>query len=241
MMEKQIDFMAFAPHPDDAEMGCGGLLLKMKDQGYRTGIVDLSRSELSSNGDLSTRAEETREASRILRLDVRQNIGIEDANIANHPENRKKIVDVLRTYRPKMVAMPYRTDRHPDHENVYRLIRESIFVSGLSKYETGQEAYRPDIVISYMLHTEFEPSFIVDISPYFSLKEQAVKAYRSQFYSDSKREVLTYIASKDFEDILYTRFRYYGLKIKARYGEPYAIASPIKIDDPITFFDYVVF
>ncbi len=237
----EIDFLSFAPHPDDAEMGSAGLLLKMKDKGYSTGIVDLSRGELSSNGDLSTRAEETRQATEILKLDVRENLDIEDANISSNLKNRIKIVDMLRKYRPKMVAMPYYIDRHPDHENAYKLIREAIFLSGLVKFETSQKSYRPNIVIHYMLHTEFNPSFIVDISKYFKLKEKAVAAYRSQFYSDYERQTLTYISSKNFDDILHVRHQYYGLKIKARYGEPYAISANIKIDDPISFFDYIVF
>ena len=240
-MDMDIDFLSFAPHPDDAEMGCGGLLLKMKDKGYTTGIVDLSRSELSSNGDLSTRAEETKKASEILQLDIRENLEIEDANISNTVENRKKIVDMLRKYRPRMVAMPYFTDRHPDHENSYRLIKEAIFLSGLVKFETDCKAYRPNIVIHYMLHTEFDPTFIVDISKYFKQKENAIAAYKSQFYSDYENQTLTFISSKNFDDILHTRFKYYGLKVKAQYGEPYYISSKIKIDDPISFFDYVVF
>ncbi len=240
-MDMDIDFLSFAPHPDDAEMGCGGLLLKMKDKGYTTGIVDLSRSELSSNGDLPTRAEETKKASEILKLDIRENLEIEDANISNTVENRKKIVDMLRKYRPRMVAMPYFTDRHPDHENSYRLIREAIFLSGLVKFETDRKAYRPNIVIHYMLHTEFDPTFIVDISKYFKQKENAIAAYRSQFYSDYENQTLTFISSKNFDDILHTRFKYYGLKVKSQYGEPYYISSKIKIDDPISFFDYVVF
>jgi bacillithiol biosynthesis deacetylase BshB1 len=213
----------------------------MKDKGYRTGIVDLSKSELSSNGDLLTREKETNKASEILKLDLRENLGIEDANISNNLENRKKVVGMLRKYRPKMVAMPYRIDRHPDHENSYKLVREAIFLSGLVKFETEHKAYRPDIVINYMLHTEFDPTFIVDISKYFKLKEEAVAAYKSQFYSNSERQMLTYISSKNFGDILHTRFKYYGLKIKTQYGEPYFISSSIRIDDPISFFDYVVF
>ena len=41
-----VDFLAFGPHPDDAEIGCGGLLLKMKDLGHATGIVDMTRGDM---------------------------------------------------------------------------------------------------------------------------------------------------------------------------------------------------
>ncbi|MCJ7666042.1 MAG: PIG-L family deacetylase, partial [Actinobacteria bacterium] len=113
-----IDIIAFSPHPDDAEMGCGGLLLKLKDRGgYKTGIIDITRAELSTNGNLKTRAKETLEASRVLKLDLRENLGLEDANIKNDYESRLKVIGAIRKYRPKMVLIPYFTDRHPDHEN----------------------------------------------------------------------------------------------------------------------------
>src|SRR4030066_2137342 len=165
-MEKEIrtDALAFRPHPDDAEMGCGGLLLKLKDKGFSTGIVDLTRAELSTNGDLETREKETKEASKILGLDIRENLRLEDGNIKNDPESRLKVINSIRKYRPDLVLMPFWKDRHPDHENSYKLLKDAIFISGLKKFKTGNEFHKPEVVISYMLHYQFEPSFIADIS-----------------------------------------------------------------------------
>ncbi len=235
----RIDALAFSPHPDDAEMGCGGLLLKLKDKGYSTGIIDLTRAELSTNGSLGTRERETKEASRILGLDVRENLELEDANIKNDFESRLKVINVVRKYRPALVLMPFWRDRHPDHENSYKLLKDSIFISGLKKFKTRLEYYRPYVVISYMLHYEFEPSFIVDISQYYKKKFSAVAAYKSQFYSDVEKRVTTYIASKYFFDIINSRHQCSGLKVRSEYGEPYYIESDIKIDDPLEFFKYL--
>lgn len=235
----EIDALAFGPHPDDAEMGCGGLLLKLKDMGYRTGIVDLTRAELSTNGDLKTREKETERASRILKLDVRENLELEDSNIRNDYEGRVKVINVIRKYRPKLAIIPFWKDRHPDHENSYKLLKDAIFISGLVKFETSLEYYRPDIVISYMLHHEFDPSFIVDISKYYKEKMNAVCSYKSQFYSNRQKTVITHIASKYYFDVVNSRYRYYGLKIRSSYGEPYFVEFDIKIDDPIKHFEYL--
>lgn len=234
-----LDVLAFSPHPDDAEMGCGGLLLKLKDCGYRTGIIDLTRAELSTNGDPETRAGETDEASRILKLDIRENLGLEDANIINDRSSRRKIIDPIRKYRPKMVLTPYHIDRHPDHENASKLLRDAIFISGLEKFETDMDFYRPAIVLNYMLQYEFRPGFIVDISDYYDEKSRAVAAYRSQFYSDKDKRAMTHIASKHFFDIINSRHQCMGLKIRAEFGEPYYIGNSIKVDDPIKFFGYL--
>ncbi|MBU4313843.1 MAG: PIG-L family deacetylase, partial [Actinobacteria bacterium] len=148
-MEKEIriDALAFSPHPDDAEMGCGGLLLKLKDKGYRTGIIDLTRAELSTNGNLKTREEEIKEASKILGLDIRENLGLEDANIKNDYDSRLKVISAIRKYRPGLALIPFWRDRHPDHENSYKLLKDAIFISGLKKFKTGLDSYRPDVVI----------------------------------------------------------------------------------------------
>ena len=240
-MEKKvdIDIIAFSPHPDDAEMGCGGLLLKSKDKGYSTGIVDITRAELSTNGDPRSRAKETLEASKILKLDLRENLELEDANIINDYKSRLKVIGAIRKYRPKMVLIPYFKDRHPDHENSYKLLKDAIFISGLPKFENGMDFYRPKIVLNYMLHHEFAPSFIVDISNYYDDKFKAVAAYKSQFYSDVKKKVMTHIASKYFFDIINSRHRCLGLKIMAEFGEAYHIDTMVKIDDPVQYFDYI--
>ena len=235
----KTDVLAFGPHPDDVEMGCGGLLFKLKKAGYKTGIIDLTMGELSSNGNIETRIKETRAASEILKIDVRENLNLADGNIVNDMENRNKIIEILRRYKPKMVLFPYYKDRHPDHENAHKLIKESIFISGLVKYQTSLDFFRPDIVINYMLHFEFIPTFIVDISDEFEKKVEAVTAYGSQFFSTVEKDVVTHISTKSFNDILHTRAKYFGLKINSSAGEAYFINSRIKINDPLLFFNYV--
>ncbi len=237
--EMKIDTIAFSPHPDDAEMGCGGLLLKLKDKGYKTGIIDLTRAELSTNGNLEIRQKETEEASKILGLDIRENLKLEDTNIRNDFDSRLKVIKVIRKYKPDLVLMPFWKDRHPDHENSYKLLKDSIFISGLKKFKTDLDAHRPYLVINYMLHYEFRPSFIVDISRYYERKSKAVGAYKSQFYSAIRKEVVTHIASKYFFDIINSRHQCSGLKIRAEYGEPYYIEYSVKIDDPLEFFKYL--
>jgi bacillithiol biosynthesis deacetylase BshB1 len=235
----KTDVLAFGPHPDDVEMGCGGLLVKLKKIGYKTGIIDLTRGELSSNGDIETRTRETRAASEVLGIDVRENLNFQDGNIINDIESRNRIIEMLRKYQPKMVLFPYYKDRHPDHENAHKLIKDSVFISGLVRYKTSMDFFRPDIVLNYMLHFEFTPSFIVDIADELEKKVEAVTAYKSQFFSTVEKDVVTHISTKSFNDILHTRAKYFGLKINSTAGEAYFINSKIKINDPLDFFNYV--
>ena len=235
-----IDVLAFSPHPDDAEMGCGGLLLKLKDRGYTTGIVDITEAELSTNGDTDTRRAESEAATRLLGLDYRKNLCLEDSNITNDHNSRLKVVGVLREIRPSIVLYPYSIARHPDHANTHRLVKDSVFISGLVKLDTGTPAHRPAVSACYMLEHQFSPSFIVDITDYYSTKMAACRAYESQFYGKYSSSKKTFINTRFFQELIESRDKCYGLRIRAEYGEPYFIYEDLKIEDPVKFFDYLI-
>ncbi len=139
-----VDVLAFSPHPDDADMACGGLLLKLKSKGYTTGIIDVTEAELSSNGDPDTRKKETLNSSKILKLDTRENLKIGDGAVANNGENRLKIIEIIRKYKPSLIIIPYEKDRHPDHENSSKLLKDAIFISGLKKFKTDTQTKRQE-------------------------------------------------------------------------------------------------
>jgi hypothetical protein len=71
-----LDLLIFAAHPDDAEIGMGGTIVKHIQAGQTAGIIDLTYAEMSSNGDVDTRQREAAEAGRELGLTVRENPGV---------------------------------------------------------------------------------------------------------------------------------------------------------------------
>ncbi len=232
-----LDMLAFAPHPDDAELYCGGTLLLLKHAKRRTGIIDLTRGELSTRGDLDTRARETAEATRILDLDYRGNCGIPDGDIANTPENRLTVVREIRRLRPGAVLVPYFRDRHPDHENASVLVREAMFAAGLRKMETTdddgnpQEAWRPPLAYYYMMAYEFNPSFVVDVSAVQGEKLAAIRAYGTQFaVQNPGAEPQTYISRPEFLESLIGRSRRLGFHVNAEYGEGFIPLQALRLD-----------
>ena len=110
-----LDLLVVAPHPDDGELGCGGTLARAKAEGLSTGILDLTRGEMGSKGTPEEREKEVAEASRILGLDFRGNLGFPDGGLADVPEQRLKLAQALRRLRPRVVFAPLEADRHPDH------------------------------------------------------------------------------------------------------------------------------
>ena len=235
-MVKNINCLAFSPHPDDAELFCGGLLAKLKKQGHTTAIVDLTRGEMSTNGSPETRDAEAEKAAKILGLDERHNCGIPDGNIEIKIENRKKIVKLIRGMRPEICLVPYWLDRHPDHEAASRLIKRCIFDAGLIKMDTGQEIYRPPVTLYYMLHTPFDPSFVVDISDVLEVKHAAIDAYESQLSVKNPRTQSTHINRPEFMKGLTTRAAYFGQMVNVPFGEAYYYQGVLKIDNILQFF-----
>jgi N-acetylglucosamine malate deacetylase 1 len=221
----KLDALFIASHPDDIEITSAGTAIKLVNEGKKTGIVDLTRGELSTRGNLNSRKTETVKATSVMGIHYRKNLGMKDGNIENNHENRIKLIKVFRETKPRILFAPYPSDRHTDHINAGNFIRESAFLSGLTKIKTGNlEAFRPQKVFYYRHAYDIPVSFIVDISDTFLKKMEAIKCYSTQFYNPkvgSADEPETYISSKLFLKDIETRARFYGFKIGAEFGEPF--------------------
>jgi bacillithiol biosynthesis deacetylase BshB1 len=232
----EIDLLAFAPHPDDAEIWCGGFLAKMATLGYKTAIVDLSAGELSSRGDVESRKKEIVEASKLLNLSHRETLGLPDGKIGiDFKKDEERIVNSLRTLRPKFLIAPYQRERHPDHIRASSLIHSAIFTAGLKKYSglgENLDIYTPTEVFHYELRYKLEPNFILDISDVFETKLKAIKCYSSQLSSNDSGSK-TLLSSDETLEVLEAKAREYGAQIGVRYGEAYKLSHPLGVSDPL--------
>ncbi|KAA3606253.1 MAG: bacillithiol biosynthesis deacetylase BshB1 [Calditrichaeota bacterium] len=236
----QVDVLALAPHPDDIETTCSGTIVKMLSQGYKVAICDLTQGEMGSRGSKEIRKEELTEAAKIMGLTARVNLKIPDGWVENTKENKFKVIEVIRKFRPKIVIAPYWVDRHPDHQTTGQLVEQATFMAGLKNIKTESEPYRPKRVLYAMFRTEFQPSFIVDISETFKTKMKAIQAYKSQFFvpgAKTSNEPVSYISTPAFMELLESRSRYYGSLIGRKYGEPFLIREVLELNDPVSFFD----
>jgi bacillithiol biosynthesis deacetylase BshB1 len=235
----ELDVLAFGAHADDVELSCGGTLIALAARGRKTGVAVLTRGEMGTRGNAKIRAREFADSARIMGLSARRLLDIPDGRIEVTWANKLKIIKVLRAFRPKIVFAPYWIDRHPDHEETSRLVRQAAYLSGLVKIETTQTPFRPHKVIYYASRFEFTPSFIVDISGAHEQKMKAVRAYKSQFHSRDRAEPEsdgTLIGRPDFLEGIETRDKSYGAKIGVKFGEPFLVREALKIKDPVEFF-----
>jgi bacillithiol biosynthesis deacetylase BshB1 len=222
----KLDLLAFGVHPDDIELSCAGTLLIEKNNGKKVGIVDLTRGELGTRGTAETREEEATNSAKILGVDVRENLDMPDAFFRNDEENQRKIITVLRKYQPEIVLCNATEDRHPDHGRSAKLVADSCFLSGLRKIETfdgnrRQEIWKPKYVFNYIQDQYITPDFVVDISGVIEKKLEAIKAFKTQFFTGSgnDEEPQTYISTPEFLESVINRSKMFGKMIGVKHAE----------------------
>jgi bacillithiol biosynthesis deacetylase BshB1 len=229
-----LDLLAIAPHRDDAELNCGGTLLVAKAQGYRTGVLDLTRGEMGTRGSAALRGAEAERAASVLGLAVRENLELPDAGITNTPETRLTLARAIKKLRPKVVIAPAPRGRHPDHTVAAQLVRDACFIAGLAKADPATPPFRPTKVIHSITYREDsdKPTFVVDISAVFEQKLDAIKCYGSQFDTAvSAGEVFS--NGEPLYDIIRHHAAHYGSLIRARYGEPFWTSETVLINDVV--------
>jgi N-acetylglucosamine malate deacetylase 1 len=231
----QVDILAVFAHPDDLELTVGGTMLRMKSLGYRTGGLDATRGEMGTRGSVAGRAEEAVLAAEILKLDVRENLGLADGHVYVDDESRSAMVRAFRGLKPKVILTHQIDDPHPDHDHIARLVREAARLSSMRNYnpESGGEAIPVPSVAHNIFSRNVQPSFVVDVSDFLIQKMAAIRAHSSQFYNPESTEPETRLTDKRFWDELENRSKYFGSLIGVEAGEPFYVRESLNVADPL--------
>ncbi|HET9387328.1 MAG TPA: bacillithiol biosynthesis deacetylase BshB1 [Gemmatimonadales bacterium] len=233
-MTDTVDLLAIAAHRDDVELTCGGTLAKAARAGHRVGIIDLTQGEMGSRGDANTRAAEAERAAKTLGVAVRLNAGLRDAHLQNDEASRKKIVELIRRAKPRVVILPFPVGRHPDHRVASELGRDACYLAGLAKYDpgTGGEPHRPHKILYALAYREdpVKPTFVVDITDVFEAKMQAIRCYASQF-DGAKAAGEVFPTGQDLYELIRVQSAHYGSLIRRPYGEPFFTPETQEVED----------
>jgi bacillithiol biosynthesis deacetylase BshB1 len=233
----KLDLLAIAAHPDDVELTCGGTLLKAAEQGYKTGILDLTAGEMGTRGTPETRLKEAAKAGRILRVAHRENLRLPDSNVQATRETKLALAQRIRALQPRTVILPYWEGRHPDHYNAARLGYEGCFLAGLKQLPIEGEAFRPfKILYSTVYFREVRPTFVVDISRHYERRYRAILAYHSQFRPNAQEKIKNKKSKVDIPlDRLHHEVnliaRYYGQMAGVEYAEPFLVKEVMQVED----------
>jgi bacillithiol biosynthesis deacetylase BshB1 len=231
-LEKPLDVLAIAAHPDDVEQTCGGTLIRMAETGYRTGVLDLTAGDMGSRGTPEQRIEESVTAGTQMLLAWRGNLRWPDARLENTISARMTLAGEIRRLRPRTVILPYWEGRHPDHYRASEIGYESCFLAGLRKLDDTTEPHRPFKILYSSIYANVSPSFVVDISRQFDRRMEALFRYESQ-YGDAGSAPDLFPRHGEIRERLASVARFYGNLIGVRYGEPFVVKEAMQVDDVV--------
>ena len=229
-IEKPLDILAIAAHPDDVEQTCGGTLIRMAEMGYRTGVLDLTAGDMGSRGTPEIRIEESNAAARHMLLAWRGNMHLPDARLENTVSVRMSLAAEIRALRPRVVILPYWEARHPDHYRASEIGFEACFLAGLKKLDEESDPHRPAKILYSSLYANVTPSFVVDISVQFERRMAALFAYDSQYGEQPEASDL-FPQQQEIRERLGAIARFYGNLIGVKYGEPFVTKEAMRVDD----------
>jgi bacillithiol biosynthesis deacetylase BshB1 len=222
-----IDLLVFGPHPDDLEIGLGGTIARHTAAGFRVGLCDLTAGEMGTNGTPEERIAEAEAARAALGAAWRENLRWPDREIGKHGAQLDQAVAFLRRHRPRAVAVPYWSDRHPDHEAASRLLTEAVFNSGLRRYRAGGDPWRPDWICYYFINDAAAPSFVVDVSAHYERKRQALDCHATQFQRPRDESERTRLNAPTFRQLIESRDAQFGALAGVAWAEGVVVREPI--------------
>jgi N-acetylglucosamine malate deacetylase 1 len=221
-----LDLLAFGPHPDDLEIGLGGTIAKQVSLGHVVGLCDLTRGEMSSNGSPEQRVREAEDARKVLGAAWRENLGLPDRAIGSHPDHIRRAVELIRQARPRTIAVPYWSDRHPDHQAAAALLRDAVFNAKLRRYEASSDPWQAEWVCFYFINDAGPVSFVVDVSAHYDKKRQSLACYASQF-AHATEGVQTRLNSPSFAQLIESRDAQFGALAGVRFAEGIIVTEPV--------------
>jgi bacillithiol biosynthesis deacetylase BshB1 len=224
-----VDLLVFGPHPDDIEIGAGGMVARHAALGFSVGLCDLTAGEMGSNGTVEDRLKESEAARKVLGASWRENLRWPDRRIGKDPAHLDAAVAFIRRHQPRVVAAPYWIDRHPDHGAASALVTEAVFNSGLRKYSVGGDAAEPwkvEWICYYFINDTATPSYVVDVTDYYAQKRQALDCHSSQFQA-GPGAVGTRLNTPLFRQLVESRDAQFGAQAGVTWAEGVVVREPL--------------
>jgi N-acetylglucosamine malate deacetylase 1 len=222
-----VAMLVFGPHPDDLEIGLGGTIARHTAAGDAIGLCDLTAGEMGSNGTVEERLAEAEEARQVLGAAWRVNLRLPDRRIGTDAEHIRAATALIRKARPRTVAVPYWSDRHPDHVAASTMLTEAAFNAGLRRYDAGGEAWRPEWVCYYFINDSAPPSFVIDVSDVYEIKRRALACHVSQFTAAASGAVATRLTTPRFQQLIESRDAQFGAVAGVAFAEGLVVRDPL--------------
>jgi LmbE family N-acetylglucosaminyl deacetylase len=211
---KRMKILAIGAHPDDVEIGCGGLLAM---NGISKHILHLSNGETSKYADGTTRKEEAEAAARVLATQI-YFFDIPGRRITVDERTCLRLVALIREIRPDYLITHWENDAHPDHQGTHRIVRRAFFLSG-AKVDLNSPPWKCRNLFYFHPFSGvygFTPAFVLDITGVYEKKLEALRCHRSQeSFVVPQAEAVS---------------RYFGQFSNVERAEPFRVEKPLVLN-----------
>lgn len=221
-----LDWLCLAPHPDDAEIGAGGTLIRLAREGRAVGILDLTRGEKGTQGSPQVRVQECVDAAGVMGLRWRGQLGLTDGEVMDSARAAQRLAEVLRALRPRVLVVPHFKDRHPDHFGAYHLSKRAVHLAQLQKAYVGGEPHRVSRVLLYQGNADINPTLLVNVEDVQEAWAAAILAHASQFSGAVISETVT----PEIVERRRARQSYWGTLGRVRYAEAFEVEDALLVD-----------
>lgn len=198
-MSEKLDVIAVGAHPDDVEIGIGGTLSRLVEQGYKVGIIDLTDGEPTPGSPgPEVRLAEAQRAAEILGVQVRKVLELPNRRLFDSYEARVLLAKEFRRYRPELVlGIHGKTPMaSPDHWQAMQITDAAVFYTRLSKWDAefdhlpvhniAQQLWYP-LGFGALTDLGADGRFVHDIGRHLTTKLAAIRAYATQFPPGKER------------------------------------------------------
>lgn len=217
---RSYDVLIVGAHPDDAEMGMGGTLLKLCRAGKRVKVISLTRGERGTFGTAEDRAREFADAAALAGFDYMM-LDYGDGQVENTTGNRREVMRWIRKLRPEIVFAPYHTNRfghldgasHTDHFTTGTLVRDGVKLARLKNMDTEIPPHTVKKLFYFTLPKDLHPTFIIDVGDVIDDLRQLLRCYTTQMDIERNQSGIL--------EILEVYRRAAGLKVGFKYGEQF--------------------
>lgn len=229
MSKFDYDIISVGAHPDDVEVGTGGVLIDAVKRGYKCGLVVLTKGEMGTGGSVEIREKEIAEGAGIMGVDILATFDWGDTRLEDNYDNRLALAEVFRKGRPKIILAPYpqvghgRRQSHPDHVACGIISINASNSAALKKADIPGEPHLTERIFHYFLPPDVHPNFVIDITLHFDQWVKSLSAHRSQFLNPEK--------SKDYIEHLIQMARSFGQMSRCKYGQGFATIEPIAVSN----------
>lgn len=204
------------PHPDDNEVGMGGVIAKLIQDGCEVHYITVTDGSLGLVNDKITHEEliqirksEIEESGKLLGVENYHYLNYQDGTLSDIYKIAGDIGEIIRQIKPEFIFCPdpwLNYEAHQDHVITGKAVAQSFISTWLQEFPLGTKT-KPHTVKGIGFYHTSKPNTIIDITNTFDLQMKAIGKHKSQFDKKTLMMLSIYFKNKAKEVATNEKFK----------------------------------